>query len=119
MESILGAQAYYSLSPAEVKEYMACTTNYSSCKPRWKAAVDGWGEAFRRKMYPVVAARQHGYFVNNCHRHHNIDGDEAFSTKINGNWSLLNSVANWIYGERFGISSKLLDSFTPGSNPTC
>ena len=115
MGSILGAQAYYTLSPTEFQNYLKCTTDYASCTPQWKDAVDGWGEAFRRKMYPVVAAQRHGYFVNNCHRHHNIDGAEAFSTKINGT-SLVDAVADWIDGHK---AAKFLDLFTPGSNPTC
>ena len=31
-----------------------------------------------------LAAPQHGAFVNNCHRHHNIDCPAAFATKIEG-----------------------------------
>ena len=116
MGSILGAQGYYTLSPTEVNEYSRCTTTYASCSWKWKAAVDGWGQAFRRKMHPVVAAPQHGYFVNNCHRHHNIDGAEAFSTKINGT-SLVAAVGKWMDGQHEGM--KLLDDIRPGSNPTC
>jgi hypothetical protein len=67
-------------------------------------------------MHPVLAAPQHGCFVNNCHRHHNIDGAEAFSTKINS-ISVVEAVGNWMDGRH--DSTKLLDDFTPGSNPTC
>eukprot|EP01043_Picozoa_sp_COSAG02_P039798 COSAG02_NODE_3168_length_7242_cov_2.120118_5_plen_114_part_00 len=113
---MFGAQAYFSLSPTEVNEYSKCTTDYPSCSPKWKAAVDGWGKAFRRKMHPVLAAPQHGCFVNNCHRHHSIDGAKAFSTEINST-SVVEAVGNWMDGRH--DSTKLLDDFTPGSNPTC
>lgn len=116
MGAILGAQTYYTLSHEDQLDYTACTNKYSECKPSWKLAVDGWGAAFRRKLAPALAAPQHGVFVNNCHRHHNIDGAEAFTTKINGT-SLVEAVAAWIGG--VAPAPKLLDTLVPGENPTC
>jgi hypothetical protein len=59
--------------------------------------------------------------VNNCHRHHNIDGPEAFSTKINGT-SLVEEVAMWEsrpIGGSTPAAPKLVDELVPGANPTC
>eukprot|EP01050_Picozoa_sp_SAG11_P018470 SAG11_NODE_2796_length_2960_cov_3.574275_1_plen_83_part_00 len=79
-------------------------------------AIDSWATAFANKLGPATASAQHGYFINNCHRHHNIDGAEAFTTKINGS-SLVDAVARWIDGEQ--PAPKLMDVALPGGNPTC
>jgi len=116
MGNILGAQSYYGLSPQEQSDYVNCINKYSECDPVWKLAVDTWGDAFRHKLTPALVAPQHGLFVNNCHRHHNIDGVEASKTRINGQ-SLLEAVAVWVAGAM--PAPKLLDSLVPGENPTC
>jgi hypothetical protein len=116
MGNILGAQSYYGLSPQEQSDYVNCINKYSECNPVWKFAVDAWGDAFRHKLTPALVAPQHGLFVNNCHRHHNIDGVEVFKTRINGQ-SLLEAVAVWVAGVM--PAPKLLDSLVPGENPTC
>jgi hypothetical protein len=84
MEDILGGQSYYGLNATEQAAYAGCTTDYSSCTPRFKAVMDSWAVSFGGKLAPALANQKDGLFVNNCHRHHNIDGAEAFTTKING-----------------------------------
>ena len=92
MGSILGAQAYISLCPADQKSYGTCSTNCkfqrlsvhscfratrhmrrsadfscaadSACQPQWKDAVDGWATAFRAKLAPALNMPQHGIFVS-------------------------------------------------------
>ena len=54
--------------------------------------------------------------ANNCHRHHNIDGPEAFATTIGG-VSLVEAVHTWLTEP--GAAPKLLDEPLPGRNPTC
>ena len=54
--------------------------------------------------------------ANNCHRHHNIDGPEAFATVIGG-VSLVEAVHKWLTEP--GAAPKLLDEPLPGGNPTC
>ena len=54
--------------------------------------------------------------ANNCHRHHNIDGPEAFATTIGG-VSLVEAVHKWLTEP--GAAPKLLDEPLPGGNPTC
>ena len=116
MENILGGQIYYGLSPQDQSDYRNCYLDYSKCNSRFKAALDAWGEAFRDKLMPLLAAPQHGAFVNNCVRHHNIDGIEATTTVIDGQ-SLLSTVATWVKGVT--PAPKLLDRLVPGQNPTC
>ena len=106
--------------------------------------MDGWAAAFRAKLAPALNMPQHGIFVsrsdgaqrsfffgpaahnlilsslcwqaNNCHRHHNIDGPEAFATTIGG-VSLVEAVHTWLTEP--GAAPKLLDEPLPGGNPTC
>ena len=115
MDEILGGQAYYGLNAAEQAAYASCVADYNRCDARFKAAVDEWAVAFQGKLAPALANPKDGVFVNNCHRHHNVDGDEAFRTKINGT-SLVDAVALWAIE---GKPPKLVDSAVPGQNPSC
>ena len=77
--------------------------------------MDEWAVAFKGKLGPAISNQKDGLFVNNCHRHHNVDGEQAFMTKIN-NKSLIDAVAAWAIE---GKSQKLVDSAVPGQNPSC
>ena len=60
-----------------------------------------WTSTVTRLLEPATSSSKHGYFVNRCYRHHNLDGLEAFTTHIPSegkNVSVVDAIANWAFG---------------------
>lgn len=90
---------------------------YAACDALGRPFMDAWTDTIDALLEPArKSGGKHGYYVNNCYRHHNIDGAEAFATKIGG-VSLVDAVASWALG--LPGPTQVTDSSVPGSNPTC
>eukprot|EP00035_Acanthoeca_spectabilis_P008138 m.149094 g.149094 ORF g.149094 m.149094 type:complete len:429 (-) comp14225_c0_seq2:181-1467(-) len=88
---------------------------YAECHPGYaRNVLTNWTATIRAGLTPAVHSPSSGYFMNACYRHHNIDGDEAFTTRING-VSLVEAVANWVLG--LGGPTKLIDAGLPSVCP--
>eukprot|EP00040_Diaphanoeca_grandis_P025423 m.140846 g.140846 ORF g.140846 m.140846 type:complete len:451 (+) comp30142_c0_seq1:212-1564(+) len=100
-----------SWTPKDQQSLVPCFTSESSaCSGLAASFFKNWTSTITKLLLPATLSSQHGYFVNRCYRHHNIDGTYTFTTKIR-NVSLIQSIGDWV----FGVSSnenttKLIDS---------
>ena len=95
------------LAPCFEADYTKCTTSSGLLGAFFK----NWTDTITRMLAPATASKDHGYFVNRCYRHHNIDGTYTFETKIN-NVSLIESIGDWVHGGG-GSTTKLIDARVP------
>ncbi len=68
-----------------------------------------------------AAKESDGWFINNCYRHHNIDGNYSFDTTVASTdgrrHHVIEVLASWALG--LPGPTRLDDTPAPGSNPTC
>ena len=115
LDAIVNAKTNLSAA-AELKLQDCLFHKYADCGAKGKPIVDAWTADITRLLSPAVSSTRMGFYIDNCHRHHNIDGNYSFRTKVK-NTSLVAAVASWALGG--GGPTKLNDSAIPGSNPTC
>lgn len=87
------------------------TADVTKCTGKAGAFFTNWTDTITVLLDPATQSSKHGYFVNRCYRHHNIDGSEAFETTIpvgNHSVNLVASVAAWI-ATGDGPTTKLID----------
>ena len=82
--------------PKGMPGLVACfTSDSAACVGEAGRKFDNWTATITALL--PAATTPHGWFVNRCYRHHNIDGLYTFDTFIGG-VSLIDAIGSWVLG---------------------
>eukprot|EP00039_Didymoeca_costata_P032730 m.39140 g.39140 ORF g.39140 m.39140 type:complete len:208 (+) comp9513_c0_seq1:2027-2650(+) len=95
--------------PSGMETLVSCfTKDASACTGSVGLLFQNWTNTIT-SLLPNTST-PHGWFVNRCYRHHNIDGNYTFETYID-NVSLIEAIGTWAKGS--SNNSRFVDTREP------
>lgn len=109
--------------PAAARRDLAFCFNSSAaaCDAKSRPVMEAWLGRITALLEPAVRRAKDGLFVNNCYRHHNIDGDYSFDTQVRAADGTLHTVVAAIASWALGVPgpTRLVDPPGPGTTVGC